>query len=87
MTDDNKKAEKRQAGELTSLEQQILPYLEQALQTHSQNEISKACEIPQPTLSNFIKGKRNLGGVSLAQLADYLGLELRPRPKRRKTQG
>lgn len=52
----------------TCLERQFVPHLEKALKMRSQNEIARASDIPQPTLSNFLKGTRNLGGVGLALL-------------------
>lgn len=43
------------------------------------NAIAVESEIPQPVLHRFVAGERDLTLTTAQKLADYFGLELRPR--------
>jgi predicted transcriptional regulator len=43
------------------------------------NAIAVESEIPQPVLYRFVTGERDLKLTTVQKLADYFGLELRPR--------
>jgi plasmid maintenance system antidote protein VapI len=43
------------------------------------NAIAVESEIPQPVLYRFVTGERDLTLRTAQRLADYFGLELRPR--------
>ena len=43
------------------------------------NAIAVEAGVPQPVLHRFVKGERDLTLTTVQKLADYFGLELRPR--------
>jgi hypothetical protein len=43
----------------------------------SVSALSRRCDIPQPSLSQFVAGRRGLAMVNVQRLLDYFGLELR----------
>jgi plasmid maintenance system antidote protein VapI len=55
--------------------------LKQAIQgsKKSVNAIAVESQIPQPVLHRFLSGERDLTLRTAQKLADYFGLELRPR--------
>jgi transcriptional regulator with XRE-family HTH domain len=53
----------------------------------TQVEIERDTGIRQPTISRFLRGERGLNLVDIDKLADYLGLELRPKEPAKKVKG
>jgi plasmid maintenance system antidote protein VapI len=55
--------------------------LRKAMQTSGKtvNAIAVKAGIPQPVLYRFVNGERDLTMSTAQKLADYFGLELRPR--------
>ncbi|MCJ7729797.1 MAG: hypothetical protein MUO27_07985 [Sedimentisphaerales bacterium] len=64
----------------------IEEYLRKAIMTSSMSryEIAKRAKVNEAQLSYFVNRKRSLILTSAAKVADFLGLELRPRAKKRK---
>ena len=58
--------------------------LRQAIQSSGQTlyAFSKDSGVPYPVVYRFLKGERTITLVTADKLADYFGLELRPREKR-----
>jgi plasmid maintenance system antidote protein VapI len=48
----------------------------------SQNAISYATQVPAAAVSRFMNGHRDITLSTANRLCEFLGLELRPRPKR-----
>lgn len=55
----------------------IIDQLRAALRGHTQNEIAAGTGIPQSNISEFLAGKTDPRGATLAKLAEFAGVELR----------
>ncbi len=67
---------------MTKLEEAIRKAIERSGQT--QYRIAKETGIAQSALSRLLSGERGLKADAIERIADYLGLEIVIRPKRRK---
>ena len=68
---------------------QILDAIREAIEASDKTRyrIAKDTGISQPQLSRLMSGERGLSIDALERLADYLGLEIVMRPKRRRRKG
>ncbi len=59
--------------------------LRQAIQSSGRTiyAVSKESGVPYPVVYRFLKGERTITLVTADKLADYFGLELRPREKQK----
>ena len=66
---------------------QLISEIKKAIQASGQTRyrIAKESGVAQSQLSRLMSGERGLSLDAVEQLADYLGLEIIIRPKRRRT--
>jgi plasmid maintenance system antidote protein VapI len=67
---------KRQTKQPT-IQQQLIAAV--SASTHSQRELAKLADIPQPNLNAFVNGHRGLGLEAVNRLCEVLNLQLTPR--------